>query len=388
MSWEKLVAALDGLETKVEYDGYFCSVKDAVIIIVLGSLCGLKSVMRIHAWASNKNVSEFLKKEFGINHIPCYGWLTELLALVKPESLNLCMMNFVQSVCPLLIEELEKELERQNVRKKRPVTVSLDGKTVRSTARMSKYESPLHIVSAYASEIGVTLAQKSVGGKTNEIPAVQELIKMLEIKGCMVVADALNCQIETAKVILDSNADYLLCAKDNQSHLKSDIEEYVQEEKLRKSMDRVTKTEKGHGRIETRSAFTSKDVSWLPGGREWPGLKCIGAIKTHFEYKGKVTEEWHYYISSKELTAEDLLHHARMEWGVEAMHWLLDVRYREDYFRAQNENLQKNMNMARKLALNLARIYKNKSSMKTPMSHIMFDCLMNPEHLLAVIGKN
>ena len=388
MSWEKLVAALDGLETKVEYDGYFCSVKDAVIIIVLGSLCGLKSVMRIHAWASNKNVSEFLKKEFGINHIPCYGWLTELLALVKPESLNLCMMNFVQSVCPLLIEELEKELERQNVRKKRPVTVSLDGKTVRSTARMSKYESPLHIVSAYASEIGVTLAQKSVGGKTNEIPAVQELIKMLEIKGCMVVADALNCQIETAKVILDSNADYLLCAKDNQSHLKSDIEEYVQEEKLRKSMDRVTKTEKGHGRIETRSAFTSKDVSWLPGGREWSGLKCIGAIKTHFEYKGKVTEEWHYYISSKELTAEDLLHHARMEWGVEAMHWLLDVRYREDYFRAQNENLQKNMNMARKLALNLARIYKNKSSMKTPMSHIMFDCLMNPEHLLAVIGKN
>ena len=126
----------------------------------------------------------------------------------------------------------------------------------------------------------------------------------------------------------------------------------------------------------------------MPGGRQWPGLKCIGAIKTHFECKGKVTEEWHYYISSKELTASDLLHHARMEWGVETMHWLLDVRYREDYFRAQNENIQKNMNMSRKLALNLARVYKNKHTKKTLLSHIMFDCLMAPHHLLTVLGKN
>ena len=220
MGWEELTDALDGLETKVEYDGYSCSVKDAVVTVVLGSLCGLKSVMRIHAWARNENVSEFLKKEFGISHIPCCGWLTELLALVKPGSLNLCMMNFVQSVRPPLIEELEREAERQGAKKKRPVTVSLDGKTVRSTARMSKYESPLHIVSAYVSEIGVTLAQKSVDGKSNEIPAVQELIRTLEISGCMVVADALNCQIETAQAILDAGAEYILCAKDNQPLLK------------------------------------------------------------------------------------------------------------------------------------------------------------------------
>jgi len=174
----------------------------------------------------------------------------------------------------------------------------------------------------------------------------------------------------------------------NQQTLKADIEEYVQDDKLRAKMNSVSKTEKGHGRIETRSAFTTNNVSWMAGGRQWPGLKCIGAIKTHFEYKGKVTEEWHYYISSKELTAADLLHHARMEWGVETMHWLLDVRYREDYFRAQNKTIQKNMNMSRKLALNLARIYKNKHSKKTPMSHIMFDCLMDPQHLLTVLGKN
>ena len=140
----------------------------------------------------------------------------------------------------------------------------------------------------------VTLAQKSVEGKSNEIPAVQELIKTLEISGCIVVADAMNCRIETAKSILEAKADYLLCAKSNQPTLKADIEDYVQDDKLRAKMNSVSKTEKGHGRIETRSAFTTNEVSWMPGGRQWPGLKCIGAIKTHFEYKGKVTEEWHY----------------------------------------------------------------------------------------------
>ena len=99
----------------------------------------------------------------------------------------------------------------------------------------------------------------------------------------------------------------------NQQTLKADIEEYVQDDKLRAKMNSVSKTEKRDGWIETRSAFTTNDASWMPGDRQWPGLKCIGAIKTHFEYKGKVTEEWHYYISSKELTAADLLH--MREWN-------------------------------------------------------------------------
>ena len=176
MGWEELTEALDELETEVEYDGYFCSVRDAVIIVTLGSLCELRSVLRIHSWARTEPVTKFLKEEFGITHIPCYGWLLELLALIKPESLNNCMLHFVQAVCPTIISELETEVEKQKSKKKRALTVSLDGKTVRSTARMSAYESPLHIVSAYASEIGVTLASKSVGGdclKTNKFTSLK-----------------------------------------------------------------------------------------------------------------------------------------------------------------------------------------------------------------------
>ena len=145
MEREDLIEALDELETEVEYDGYFCSIQDAVIIVTLGSLCELKSVMRIHAWATTETVSTFLAKAFGIKRIPCYGWLLELLALITPDSLNRCMMKFVASLCPDLISDLEKEMEKQAVKEKRPLTVSLDGKTIRFTVKMTKYDSPLHI---------------------------------------------------------------------------------------------------------------------------------------------------------------------------------------------------------------------------------------------------
>ena len=140
MGWEELIDALDELETEVEYDGYFCSIKDAVIIVTLGSMCELKSVMRIHSWATTGTISKFLAESFGIKRITCYGRLPELPTLIKPDSLNCCMMKFVALLCPELIAELEK----QAAKKKRPVTVSLDGKTIRSTAKMAKYAGPQH----------------------------------------------------------------------------------------------------------------------------------------------------------------------------------------------------------------------------------------------------
>ena len=204
----------------------------------------------------------------------------------------------------------------------------------------------------------------------------------------MVVADALNCQRETAKAIVQVQADYLLSAKGNQKELMNDIEQYVQDEKLRATMDSVTRTEKGHGRIERRSAYTNGDISWQPGGREWPALTCIGAVHTRFETSKGVTDEWHYYISSKVLTAEELLHHARTEWSVKTMHWLLDVLFDEDRCRIQSKTIQQNLNMLRKAALNLIRIYKRETGSKLPLNNIMFRALMNPYELLTVLDKH
>lgn len=388
MRWEELEDALEVLESEREYDGYFCSIKDAVTIAILGSLCDLKSVNKIHGWATTEHVRRFLLEEFGIKRVPCYWWLLTLLGMVKPESLNLCMKRWVSSQVPHLASKIEEEESRQKAKGGKALTIAIDGKEIRSTGRMEKYDSPIHIVSAQIGELGLTLAQDAVEGKGNEIPAVQRLIKSLEISGCMVVADALNCQMETAQAVIEAKADYLLSVKGNQKSLKEDIEGYIQDERLRSKMDRAETRGIGHGRKEVRTAFVTGDVSWRPGGREWPRLKSIGAVLAQFETKGKKTEEWHYYISSKELDAMELLHHARTEWSVESMHWLLDVHFDEDKCRVQSKNIQRNLNMLHKLALNIIRINKGESKSKDALNGIMFQCLMNPSVLLRVLGKN
>lgn len=370
MGKQKIVEYFKEVETSREYNGYFCSIPEAISIVVLGSICGLRNVSQIHQWAESDKVSEFLKEKFGIEHIPCYYWLLSLLKIIKPESLNKCLMKWAERMLP---EE------------RRGLTISLDGKTIRSTCKMESYDSPLHIISAQVSELGITFASKSVEGKSSEIPAVQQLIRELDIQDCMVVADALNCQRETAEAIVQGKGDYLLDAKGNQPALEEEIREYVQDEGLRKTMEHKSITEKSRDRIETRTAYVTAEINWLFGREKWKDLRCIGAIKTEFERNGVKTEEWHYYISSRNLTALELLHHARMEWAVESMHWLLDVHYSEDYCRIVNRTIQQNLNMLRKFALSIIKRFKASSNSKRPLSQIMFNCLLNPVAICTIL---
>lgn len=363
----------EDVETTKDYNGYFCSVADAITIVILGSICGLKNISQIHQWAASDRICGFLKEKFGIKNVPCYYWLLCLLKLVKPDSLNRCFVNWVTSLLP---------------ENRSGLTISLDGKTIRSTGKMESYETPLHIVSAQISELGITFAQKSVDSKSNEIPAVQELLEQLEICGCMVVADALNCQKKTAKKVIERKADYLLCVKENQETLKIEIEDYVQNQGLQDSMDKEMRREKNRSRLEKRTAFVTNDTEWLYNREEWEGLKCIGAVHAEMEVKGEKTSEWHYYISSRRLTAKELLHHARMEWSVETMHWLLDVHFEEDSCRVEDKNVQQNLNMLRKLALNIIKKYKEREESKRAVSKIMFDCLLNPSFICSVLFEN
>ena len=176
------------VETTTQHKGYFCSVGNALTIVILGLLCGLRNVSQVHQWATSSRVSEFLAKHFRINRIPCYYWLLCLLKIIDPKALNLCFIKWVQSILP----EGTKAM-----------TISIDGKTIRSTGKMGKYKNALHIVSAHIANLGITLAQETVDDKSNEIPAMRDLIKLLEIEGCMIVADALHCQKETCVAIVE-----------------------------------------------------------------------------------------------------------------------------------------------------------------------------------------
>ena len=359
------------VETTKQHNGYRYSVGDTLTIVILGSFCGLRNPSQVYDWASDSRVRDVLSTHFGITSIPCYFWLLRLLSLIKPDSLNQCFINWVESLIPEGVEGL---------------TVSFDGKTIRSTGKMENYAKPMHIVSAHIAEMGITFGQQTVYEKSNEIPAVRELLELLELNGCIVVADALNCQKETAKVIINSGADYLLSVKDNHKLLNEAIQGRIHDESLQKEMDAKETCEKNRGRVEYRKAIVTYNIEGLPGKGDWEGLVCIGAINRQFTTKKETTNEWHYYISSRKLTPEELLKHARAEWSVESMHWLLDVHFKEDFCRVESKNVQQNLNMSRKIGLNCIKRYKEKTGDKRPISKIMFGCLLEPVKLLSILS--
>lgn len=373
MKAEMLLDFMEEVESEQEYNGYYYSLGEALTIVVLGSLCGLKNVSQIHQWAESDKTREWLKEKFAIKRVPCYYWLLSLLKMVKPESLNQCLCQWVSQLLP---------------EKRDGLTLAVDGKTVRSTDGKKGYQRPLHIISAQLSELGLTLSSKSVDGKSNEIPAVQELLQQLDIAGCLVVADALNCQKETAKVIISGKGDYLLNVKENHPTLMQEIRDYIQDDALRATMSVQAIQEKNRDRIEKRTAFVTQDIDWLPQKAQWVHLACMGAIHTEFQTKAGKSSQWHYYISSRPLSAEDLLHHARMEWAVESMHWLLDVHFEEDYLRVANKTIQENMNLLRKFSLGMIKQYKSKTSSKRALSKLMFDCLLDYNMILRVLSQN
>jgi len=359
-------------EDSSKHDGYWYSVSEALIIMICGMLCSLQTIDDIHEWAKATPTQMFLREQFWIEKIPCRAQFYNILACVDAEKFSKSFIKWMQGV-------LHGGLTGK--------TVAIDGKTVCSTDKLTEDGSVLHIASAIVSENGMVIGSQECGTKMGEITAFRELIELLDVSGAVVVADALHCTKKSAKAVVDAGADYLFCVKDNEPNLKADIELYFQNE----SAETFVKTEKNGGRIEKRTGYISREIDWLDGRENWKKLSCIGAIHTEFEKAGHKSSEWHYYISSVPLSAEELLKHARLEWGVESMHWLLDVHFAEDKTRVWDMNVQKLLNIMRKIALNLSKEYKAKTESKSPISGVLkrnlFD-LNNFSEFLNVLSAN
>jgi len=340
-------------EKGAAHDGYWYSISEALIIMVCGMLCSLQTIDDIHEWSQAAPVQNFLRERFWIEKIPCRAQFYNILACVDAEKFNKSFIKWMQGI-------LHDGLSGK--------TVAIDGKTICSTGKLTKDGSALHIASAIVSEYGLVIGSQECGGTTTgEITAFRELIGLLDISGAMVVADALHCRKKSAKAVVEAGADYLFCVKDNEPTLRAEIELYFEKE----SVETFVTTEKNGGRIEKRTGYVSHDIDWLYEREKWEDITSIGAIHTEFEKAGHKSSEWHYYISSAPLTAQELLKHARLEWGVEAMHWLLDVHFKEDKTRIWDMNVQKLLNIMRKIALNLSKEYKTKTESKIPISKVL-----------------
>ncbi len=252
------------------------------------------------------------------------------------------------------------------------------------------YPVTMNIVTAYT-DTGICLGQKTVSSKSNEIPAVRELIEMLNIEGLVVTADAMHCQKETAETIIKNKGDYVLQLKANQGRFYEDVyamfdDKYMNETDKDCEYEVFSTTEKSHGRIEKRTCYVLNELEFFTNYlAEWKGLKKIFAVKREVERNKEKTIETSCYLSSKNTTAENLLSYTRKHWEIESMHHILDVTYDEDRCKLLTQRAQENINIFRKMGISIHKNYlKNK---KQTVKSNMFNCLLNDNLLLEVIGN-
>ena len=240
--------------------------------------------------------------------------------------------------------------------------VAIDGKTLRGSHDGG--QSPIHLVSAFASEVGIILGQVKTSEKSNEITAIPELLEWLDVRGAIVTIDAMGCQKAIAEKIIDKGGDYLLALKGNQSSLHDDVRLHF-EQPAPTSLIRMTRAEtvdKGHGRIEVRQCRLSTDIDWLRARHpEWKNMSSIVAIDSERLIGDTTAQETRYFISSSQAPAPQILAAVRLHWGIEnQLHWVLDMSFGEDQSRIRKDNAPTNVAIIRHAALNMIRQAKKK----------------------------
>lgn len=344
---------------------------DILKLVMISVLCGMDELDKMIDYGNSKK--EFLEKEFGIKSIPSKSTLTRIFVMIDPKWLGLSIVGIVQS--------LIKEKHTQ---------IMIDGKAIKSTDAIKSIEKMMNIVTAYTNT-GISLLQKTVDNKTNEIPAVKELIDMLDVKGMIITADAMHCQKETAEKIVNNGGDYVLQLKANQRSFYEDVyamfdDKYMDETDKNCEYEIYKTEEKSHGRIERRTCYVLNEIAFFTDYlANWKGLKKIFAVVREVEKDNKVTKEISCYLSSKNTTAENLLSYTRKHWEIESMHHILDVTYDEDRCKLLSQRAQENLNIFRKMGISIHKNYlKNK---KQTVKSNMFNCLLNDNLLFEIIGN-
>jgi predicted transposase YbfD/YdcC len=286
----------------------------------------------------------FLKLEHGA---PSHDTFSRLFRLLDPEQFRHCFQQFMARFAETC----------QGV-------VAIDGKVLRRSFDKASGKSALHMVSAWGCEQRMVLGQVATDAKSNEITAVPKLLKMLNLEGCIVTVDALNCQREIARQVIDQKGNYALALKGNQGTLHDDVRTFLDDPETELSVSNST-VDGDHGRIETRTSMVSTDIAWLQQDHDWPGLTAVGKVVRAREMADNTTTETAYYLLSTPITPERFGEVVRSHWGVEnRLHWCLDVTMNEDRMRNRMDNGPQNLAILRHMALNLIRIESSKGSLR------------------------
>jgi len=316
---------------------------DIVVIAICAVICGANDWVGIEAFGNAKY--EWLKTFLELpNGIPSHDTFGRVFSLISPIEFQNCFRNWIQAVVKISGNQI----------------VPIDGKKLRRSHDRSSNKSAIHMVSAWASQNRVVLGQVKTDEKSNEITAIPELLRILDVTGCIVTIDAMGCQKKIVDQIVDQGGDYVLGLKGNQGNLLSAVEQVFAEKDKNgqegSSFDYYETEEKGHGRSEIRRYLTTDIIDDLKTKDDWKGLSIIGLVESEREVKGKVSIEQRYYIGSIDNDAKRFSEAVRGHWGIEnSVHWVLDIAFREDESRVRKGNAPENLAVLRHIALNVIR---------------------------------
>ena len=327
-----------------------------VVIAMMAVLAGAGGPTAIARWAKIKG--DVLLKVLKLpNGIPRKDVFRRVLMLLKPDTFQTCFASWLASLRARAAEATGVD---------QPV-LAVDGKTARRSHDRNHDLGALHSVSVWASEFGLSLGQVACAEKSNEITAIPELLRLVDMKGTIITIDAMGTQKAIAAQIVDSDADYVLALKGNQETLHQEVIDYVNEQSKNDFADvkarRHITTEQGHGREEIRSYIQMPVPETLRGLELWKGLQSIGMATLVCVRDGKETIETRYYISSLAVSVKQFAHAVRSHWGIEnSCHWCLDMTYREDESRIREPHLRENFAWLNRFTLSLLKQHAGKDS--------------------------
>lgn len=340
---------------------------EVIFIGVCAYICGANSWDGVFEFAKVRE--NWLKRYLALeNGLPSRVTYWRIFSQLEPQTFQNCFKDWAES---LLGQSRH---------------IAIDGKKLRGVYHPTDPNISLILVSAWATERGLLLGQVKTDEKSNEITAIPKLLNMIHVKDCIVTLDAMGCQTEIAKRIVNGEGEYLLALKGNQGTLKDDVELFfkgaIDTDWEDVNYERYETLEKGHGRIDTRTAYLVKDIEWLNNKKDWPNLQGIIMMISQRQSKGKKSTETRYYITSSGMKVEGIALAIRMHWGIEnGLHWSLDVGFREDRQVARKANLAENLAVIRRIAFN----YLNQENSNLSIENKRLKSAMDPNYLEQVL---
>jgi len=344
-----------------------------LVIAVCAVLCGADDFVAIAEFgrAKRKYLSKFLDLSAGI---PSHDRFNAIFRALKPAEFEKCLLSWITAVHEITAGQV----------------VAIDGKTLRRSFDAGSSKAAIHMVSAWATANHISLGQVVVDDKSNEITAIPKLLEMLELSGGLVTIDAMGCQTEIARAIVEADADYVLAVKGNQPTLHKELlfffADHLADDFARVNVRRHETHEHGHGRDEMRFYYVCPVPTNLPDKSRWHKLRAIGLAVNNTVRDGKECIEYRYYILSTFPSARRFAAAVRGHWAIEnRLHWQLDVTFQEDQSRVRKDHADANFSSLRRTALSLL---KNNHTKKVGVKNKRLVAALNEDYLTEVLlGK-